>query len=56
MKLTNKQKTIIRKSLNLNEDFFDDLDDNELIDEPNHDLENEYNQQYTYHFQFIFHL
>ena len=56
MKLTNKQKTIIRKSLKLNEDFFDDLDDNELIDEPNHDLENEYNQQYTYHFQFIFHL
>ena len=27
MKLTNRQKSIIRKSLNLNEDFFDDIPD-----------------------------
>ena len=55
MKLTNKQKSIIWKSLNLNEDFFDDkqLD---IYDEADLDLEDEHNQQYTYHFQFIFHL
>ena len=55
MKLTNKQKTIIRKSLKLNEDFFDD-NQPDIYDETGLDLENEYNQQYTYHFQFIFHL
>ena len=55
MKLTNKQKTIIRKSLKLNEDFFDDLSDNELIDEPVDDSFGEPidNTDYTYHFQFI---
>ena len=55
MKLTNKQKTIIWKSLKLNEDFFDD-NQPDIYDETDLDLENEYNQQYTYHFQFIFHL
>ena len=52
MKLTNRQKNLIQKSLKLNEDFFDDkqLD---IYDEAGFDLEN---QQYTYHFQFIFHL
>ena len=55
MKLTNKQKLSIWKSLNLNEDFFDDkqLD---IYDETGLDLENGDNQQYTYHFQFIFYL
>ena len=55
MKLTNKQKTIIWKSLKLNEDFFDDkqLD---IYDETGFDLENGDNQQYTYHFQFIFYI
>ena len=58
MKLTDKQKLSIWKSLKLNEDFFDDLDDNQLdiYDETGFDLENGYVQQYTYHFQFIFHL
>ena len=55
MKLTNKQKSIIQKSLKLNEDFFDDFDSNELIDEP---VDNSFdepidNTDYTYHFQFI---
>ena len=53
MKLTDKQKTIIYKSLKLNEDFFDDIQ-SDIYDETDLDLENEYNQQYTYHFQFIF--
>ena len=58
MKLTNKQKSIIWKSLNLNEDFFDDLEDNELIDEPNHDLFNEPfdDTDYTYDIYFIIYL
>lgn len=53
MKLTNKQKSIIWKSLKLNEDFFDDKQ-SDIYDEASLDLENGYNQQYTYHFQFIF--
>ena len=58
MKLTNKQKSIIWKSLNLNEDFFDDLEDNELIDEPNHDFFNEPfdDTDYTYNIQFIIYM
>ena len=55
MKLTNKQKLSIRKSLKLNEDFFDD-NQSDIYDEAGLDLEDEHNQQYTYHFQFIFHL
>ena len=55
MKLTNKQKKFIRKSLKLNEDFFDD-NQSDIYDEAGLDLEDEHNQQYTYHFQFIFHL
>ena len=55
MKLTNKQKLSIWKSLNLNEDFFDD-NQLDIYDETNLDLENEYNEQYTYHFQFLFYL
>ena len=51
MKLTNRQKTIIWKSLKLNEDFFDDFDSNELIDEPVDDII--YNPDYTYHIHFI---
>ena len=53
MKLTNKQKLFIWKSLNLNEDFFDDKQ-SDIYDETGLDLENIDNQQYTYHFQFIF--
>ena len=55
MKLTNKQKKFIQKSLKLNEDFFDD-NQSDIYDEAGLDLEDEHNQQYTYHFQFIFHL
>ena len=55
MKLTNRQKTIIWKSLKLNEDFFDD-NQSDIYDETGFDLEDEYNQQYTYHFQFLFYL
>ena len=55
MKLTNKQKKFIRKSLKLNEDFFDD-NQSDIYDEADLDLEDEHNQQYTYHFQFIFYL
>ena len=51
MKLTNKQKTIIRKSLKLNEDFFDDFDRNNLIDDTVDDFINE--PDYMYHIQFI---
>ena len=54
MKLTNKQKLSIQKSLKLNEDFFDDFDSNELIDEPVDDSFDDPidNTDYTYHFQF----
>ena len=55
MKLTNKQKLSIWKSLNLNEDFFDDKQ-SDIYDETGLDLENGDNQQYTYHFQFIFYI
>ena len=55
MKLSNKQKLSIYKSLKLNEDFFDD-NQSDIDDETGFDLENEDNQQYTYHFQFIFYL
>ena len=51
MKLTNKQKTIIRKSLKLNEDFFDDFDSNNLIDDTVDDSVSD--PDYTYHIQFI---
>ena len=56
MKLTNRQKSIIWKSLNLNEDFFDDNQLDIPYDETTLDLENGYDQQYTYHFQFIFYI
>ena len=53
MKLTNKQKLSIWKSLNLNEDFFDDKQ-SDIYDETDLDQENRYDYQHTYHFQFIF--
>ena len=55
MKLTNKQKLSIQKSVKLNEDFFDDFDSNDLIDEPVDDSFGEPidNTDYTYHFQFV---
>ena len=55
MKLMNKQKLSIQKSLKLNEDFFDDFDSNELIDEPVDDSFDDpiNNTDYTYHFQFL---
>ena len=40
MKLTNKQKLSIWKSLKLNEDFFDDIQ-SDIYDETGFDLENE---------------
>ena len=55
MKLTNRQKLSVWKSLNLNEDFFDDKQSN-IYDDTSLDLENGDNQQYTYHFQFIFYI
>lgn len=55
MKLTNKQKLSIQKPLKLNEDFFDDKQSN-IYDDTGLDLENRDNQQYTYHFQFIFYI
>ena len=54
MKLTNKQKSIIRKSLKLNEDFFDDFDSNNLIDDTVDDFINE--PDYTYHIHFIIYM
>ena len=54
MKLTNKQKTIIRKSLKLNEDFFDDFDSNNLIDDTVDDFIND--PDYTYHIHFIIYM
>ena len=55
MKLTNKQKLSIQKSLKLNEDFFDDFNDNVLIDEPVDDSFDDPidNTDYTYHIQFL---
>ena len=55
MKLMNKQKLSIWKPLKLNEDFFDDKE-SDIYDETGFDLENGDNQQYTYHFQFIFYI
>lgn len=54
MKLSNKQKLSIWKSLKLNEDFFDDFDSNELIDEPVVDLIND--PEYTYNVHFIIYI
>ena len=51
----NKQKLSIWKPLKLNEDFFDDKE-SDIYDETGFDLENGDNQQYTYHFQFIFYI
>ena len=51
MKLTNKQKHSILK---LNEDFFDDFEDNELVDDTFNELIGD--PDYTYHFQFLFYL
>ena len=55
MKLTNKQKLSIWKSLNLNEDFFDDFNDNSLIDEPVDVPDDEPidDPDYMYHIHFI---
>ena len=51
----NKQKLSIKKSLKLNEDFFDDFNDNDFIDEPIDDSFDDpiNNTDYTYHFQFL---
>ena len=54
MKLTNKQKLSIWKSLKLNEDFFDDFEDNELVDDAVNELIDD--PDYTYHFQFIIYM
>ena len=54
MKLTNKQKSIIQKSLKLNEDFFDDFDSNNLIDDTVDDFIND--PDYTYHIHFIIYM
>ena len=54
MKLTNKQKLSIWKSLKLNEDFFDDFEDNELVDDTFNELIGD--PDYTYHFQFIIYM
>ena len=51
MKLTNKQKSIIWKSLKLNEDFFDDFNNNDLIDDIVDVLIDE--PEYTYNVHFI---
>ena len=51
MKLTNKQKLSILKSLKLNEDFFDDFEDNELANDSVDDSFSE--PDYTYHIHFI---
>ena len=55
MKLTNKQKLSIWKSLKLNEDFFDDFDSNNLIDDTVDDLiDNSFDEHdYMYHIHFI---
>ena len=51
MKLSNRQKSIIWKSLKLNEDFFDDFDSNELIDNT---VDNSFGDpEYTYNVHFI---
>ena len=51
MKLTNKQKLSIWKSLNLNENFFDDFNDNDII---NNSVDDSfYEPDYMYHIHFI---
>ena len=54
MKLTNKQKLSIRKTLKLNEDFFDDFDSNDLINNPVDEIIDD--PEYTYHIQFIIYM
>ena len=54
MKLTNKQKNSIQKSVKLNEDFFDDFDSNNLIDDTVDDFIND--PDYTYHIHFIIYM
>ena len=55
MKLTDKQKHSILKSLKLNEDFFDDFSDNELVDDEHIDeLIDE--PDYPYHIHFIIYI
>ena len=58
MKLTNKQKLSIWKSLKLNEDFFDDFDSNNLIDDTVDDLiDNSFDEHdYMYHIHFIIYM
>ena len=58
MKLTNKQKNFIRKSLKLNEDFFDDFDSNNLIDDSFDDpIDNSFDEHdYMYHIHFIIYM
>ena len=58
MKLTNKQKLSIWKSLNLNEDFFDDFNDNSLIDNTVDDSFDEPidKTDYMYHIHFIIYI
>ena len=51
MKLSNRQKSIIWKSLKLNEDFFDDFDSNDIINNSVDELIDDPN--YTYHIHFI---
>ena len=50
MKLTNKQKNSIQKSVKLNEDFFDDFNSNNLIDDTVDDLIDEPEYTYNAHF------
>ena len=58
MKLSNRQKNSILK---LNEDFFDDLDDNDLIDDPVNEPDDFFdepidNTDYTYNIYFIIYI
>ena len=53
MKLTNKQKLSICKSLNLNEDFFDDLNSNDLNDTVDDSFDD---PDYMYHIHFIIYI
>ena len=53
MKLTNKQKLSIYKSLNLNEDFFDDLNSNDLNDTVDDSFDD---PDYMYHIHFIIYI
>ena len=53
MKLTNKQKLSIYKSLKLNEDFFDDLNSNDLNDTVDDSFDD---PDYMYHIHFIIYI